>query len=65
MKPTELLEMIERDGARLVLSPSGKLRVLGDPVHVERWIPVIGQYQAELTTALQVQASANTAEAGA
>ena len=53
MTASELVRLIERDGARLSLTESGRLRITGDPVHVERWLGTVAQYEAELVAALQ------------
>lgn len=54
MTAIELLHMIEASGARLTLTPSGRLRITGD--HVERHFPIIAQYEAQLIDALQADA---------
>ena len=58
MTPADLLTMIERDGARLVLTPSGRLQITG--ADVDRWLPVLGQYEAQLVEALKASADTDT-----
>ncbi len=54
MTPGELIRLIEADGARLTLTPNGRLRITGDPAQIERHFPTIGQYEQELVDALRV-----------
>lgn len=44
-----------KDGVALSLSPIGKVRALGEPSAVKRWLPVLQQYRAELTDLLRTE----------
>ena len=41
MYATDLLRQIQADGAELVLTPSGRLKLTG--THAERWLATIAQ----------------------
>ncbi len=53
MTATDLLTMIEALGARLVLLPSGRLKIAGDQVQIERWLGTVAQYEDALIGALR------------
>ena len=55
MTPAQLLAQIQADRVRITLLPSGKLQVTGDPVHVNRWLASIGQYEDALIDVLKDQ----------
>ena len=62
MTPADLLHQIQADRVRLVLLPSGKLKITG--THAERWLPVLAQYEDALVDALRASAGPDTAGAG-
>ena len=43
---------------RLTLTTSGRLRITGNQVQIDRALPIVAQYEAQLVDALQVQANA-------
>ena len=56
MTAADLLHQIEASGASLTLLPSGRLKIAGDPEQIERALPLIRQYEPELTEALKASA---------
>ena len=58
MTPLGLIQKAWADGALLALTPAGRLRLTGDPVAVDRWLPVVWQYENELIAALRQEGKA-------
>lgn len=48
MTAAELANMIRANGAELTLTASGKLKLTGDQVTVDRWLGTVRQYEQEL-----------------
>ncbi|OGA65667.1 MAG: hypothetical protein A3G81_05300 [Betaproteobacteria bacterium RIFCSPLOWO2_12_FULL_65_14] len=53
MKAIELIHLIERDNVQITLTPSGRLKITGE--HVERWLPILGQYGEALRAELRAE----------
>ena len=51
MKACELVNLIRASGASLTLLPSGRLKLTG--ADVDRWLPVLAQYEQELISTLR------------
>lgn len=52
MSLAELINRAEEGGVKLILSPSGKVKVAGDRVAVNLWKPFLAEYRAELLSFL-------------
>jgi hypothetical protein len=55
MTPRQLLDLAAADGVVLALTPSGRLKLSGDQVDVDRWIPVIRQYADAIVAELRAE----------
>lgn len=56
MNALDLVNMMKAAGAQLALTPSGRLRITGDPVQIDRWLASIAQYEPDLIAALRATA---------
>lgn len=58
MTPRELIAAAAHDGVDIMLAPSGKrLRLVGDPVGVDRWLAIVGvQYRNDIVAELSARA---------
>lgn len=65
MSAAELLREVAKDGITLSLSPIGKVRALGEPSAVNRWLPVLQQRRDELTDLLRKETHPTGARAEA
>ena len=58
MMPCDLLRQATADGLAITLTAAGRLRLTGDPLAVNRWLPIIGhQYHAEVIAELSTAAN--------
>lgn len=55
MTPGDLLTMAAADGVHFSLSPSGRLKLSGDPLAINLWLGEIGQHEAELIAEIEHQ----------
>jgi hypothetical protein len=51
----ELIRQAAADGVVLSLTPAGRLRLTGDQINVDRWIPIVGQYGSQIVAALRAE----------
>lgn len=56
MTPAAIIKEAMADGVSLALSPSGTIKAMGDGAAVNRWLPTIREYKAEIVEALKVGA---------
>lgn len=52
MTPEEILERATGEGVSIALSSTGVVRVTGDQSTVERWLPAIREYKANILSEL-------------
>jgi len=55
MTPGTLIEQARADGVQIILTAGGRLRILGDQEQVDRYLPIVSQYQRELIAELSLQ----------
>ena len=57
MTAAQLLELARADGVEMLLTQSGRLRLTGDQIAVDRWLAVIAPptYRAQIVAALQAE----------
>lgn len=62
MTPRELIAAAAHDGVDIMLAPSGKrLRLVGDPVGVDRWLAIVGvQYRNDIVAELSARAESGS-----
>lgn len=53
MTPLALIQKAWADGCLIAMTESGRLRLTGDPEAIDRWLPIVGQYESELIDALR------------
>ncbi|MFA7281794.1 MAG: hypothetical protein WC100_17050 [Sterolibacterium sp.] len=52
MKTFDLIMQAKKNGATFSLTPSGRLRLTGDQLAIDRYLPIVRQYQVELIAEL-------------
>ncbi len=53
MTPATIIKQARADGVTLALSPTGSIKAVGHGEAVNRWLPVIREYKAELVNELR------------
>ena len=53
MTPATIIKQAQTDGVMLALSPTGTIKAVGNGEAVNRWLPVIREYKAELLDELR------------
>lgn len=62
MSAAELIKQVAKDGVTLSLSSAGKIRALGEPSAVNRWLPMLQRRRDELTELLRKETRPTKAE---
>lgn len=65
MSAAELIKGATEDGVTLSLSPIGKIRALGKPSAVNRWLPVLQQRREDVAELLRQETRPTKTEAEA
>jgi hypothetical protein len=53
MTPVEIIEQATVDGVNLVLTTTGTIKVTGEQLAVDRWLPTLRQNKADILAELQ------------
>ena len=56
MTPATIIKQATADGVNLVLSDTGKIKVTGDQVAVNRWVALLQEHKASIIEALKIGA---------
>lgn len=60
MTPATIIEQATADGVNLVLSSSGSIKATGDPMAVNRWLPVFREHKVDIVAMLTNAANDST-----